>query len=87
MVKSSSHGDWRDPSAVKSTDGSPREHRFNSQHLHGDSKPSVTAVLGDLYADTRYVCGAHTDKQVHTPFFKFILGIMIISFLPPTLFF
>jgi hypothetical protein len=34
--------DWRDGSAVKSTDCSSRGPEFNSQHLHGGSQSSVT---------------------------------------------
>jgi hypothetical protein len=33
--------DWRDASAVKSTDCSSRGPEFNSQQPHGDSQPSV----------------------------------------------
>jgi hypothetical protein len=34
-------GGWRDASAVKSTDCSPRGHEFSSQQPHGGSQPSV----------------------------------------------
>jgi hypothetical protein len=34
--------DWRDGSAVKSTDCSSRDPEFNSQQPHGGSQPSVT---------------------------------------------
>ena len=36
-----STGDWRDGSAVKSTDCSSRGPEFNSQQSHGGSQPSV----------------------------------------------
>jgi hypothetical protein len=38
--------DWRDGSARKSVCCSSRRPRFNSQHPHGGSQPSVTPVLG-----------------------------------------
>jgi hypothetical protein len=37
--------DWRDGSAVKSTDCSSRGPEFNSQQPHGGSQPSVMVVI------------------------------------------
>jgi hypothetical protein len=39
---------WRDGTVVKSTGFSFRKPRFNSQHSHGSSKPSLTRGWGDL---------------------------------------
>ena len=38
---------WGDSSAVRSICCSYRGPRFSFQHLHGDSQPSATPILGD----------------------------------------
>ena len=40
-LKRKEHLDWRDGSAVKSTDYSSSGHEFKSKQLHGGSQPSV----------------------------------------------
>ena len=50
---------WRDGSAVKSTGGSSRGPRFNSQQPHGGSKPSVMG--SDAFFQHAYV---HADRAL-----------------------
>ena len=50
--------DWRDGSAVKSTDCFSRGSEFNSQQPHGGSQPSVMGsdALSDVSEDSYSVC-------------------------------
>lgn len=60
--------DWRDGSAVKNTDWLlfQRKPGFISQHPHGDSKLSVTAVPGDLMPSHRHMQAKHQCKPNQT---------------------
>lgn len=52
----------RGGSLVKRTGWSSWESRFNSQHPHGCSQPSVTPVLG-IWCLQAYVCYTHRHKN------------------------
>lgn len=56
---------WSDCSVVRNTGWSFREHRFNSQHPHSTSQPSVTAVLGDPTTSS-FLRGHQTHMQKKT---------------------
>jgi hypothetical protein len=54
--------DWRDGSAVQSTDCSSRGPVFNSQHPHDSSQTiTITTVPGDLILTHTHTY-THTDK-------------------------
>lgn len=58
---------WRDCSAVKSTCGSSRRPRFDSQDTHGDSQSSVKRLPWDQTPFSRHTCDALTYRQnTHT---------------------
>jgi hypothetical protein len=48
QIKRGKLGDWRDDSAVKSTDCSSTGPEVNSQQPHGSSEPSVMGILYSL---------------------------------------
>lgn len=69
MIFGSSQGDkdarmgWRDCSAVKSTCGSSRRPRFDSQYIRGDSQSSVRRLPWDQKPFSRHTCDALTYRQ------------------------
>ena len=75
--------DWRDGSMVKSTGCSSREPRFNSQHPHSHSQPTVPPVPGEssntfwpLQAPGTHVVHRHAHKiKVKEIFLRNFSGI------------
>jgi hypothetical protein len=55
-------GCWRDGSAIKSTDCSPRGPEFNSQQLHGGSQPSVIESNALFWCVRRQLQCTHIHK-------------------------
>ena len=46
--------DWKESSAVKSTDCSSRDSEFKSQHPHGGSQPSVMGSDALFWCEDSY---------------------------------